>query len=271
MDHPFLFFDQNNVWYHPSLTKCNELWNRRDQFGISRRLDWDAMTELNQRDQLANMLSPPFSRLVNIDRPIYLELTLKFFATYSYEKPKASRSPDFQHKKQINFRLGDNWHNWAVGRLGRRLGIYTDDEMNSEFFTDQYTFPSEEEQAAFWARVAVGPPYDPRVAKASRLRDPLLRVMHHIFSHTIARRLDSFGNCPTPDVIFLYAIAEGVHIILTARMAEYFVRSSGRTASSQIHGGQYVTQLAYAMGIMTDEVVKSLTLVTEGTYVDIRL
>ncbi|MFS7897595.1 hypothetical protein Hanom_Chr04g00309321 [Helianthus anomalus] len=94
--------------------------------------------------------------------------------------------------------------------------------------------------------------------------------MHHIFSHTITRRMESLGNCPTSDIIFLYALAEGVHINLVARMADYFVHSSGRTASSQIHGGQYVTQIAYAMGIMTNEVVKGLTLVTEGTYVDIR-
>ncbi|KAJ0606718.1 hypothetical protein HanRHA438_Chr03g0103311 [Helianthus annuus] len=94
--------------------------------------------------------------------------------------------------------------------------------------------------------------------------------MHHTFSHTIVGRMDSLGNCPTPDVIFLYALTEGVHINLVARMAEYFVHSSGRTPSSQIHGGQYVTQIAHALGIMTDEVVAGLSLVNEGMYVDIR-
>ncbi|MFS7911195.1 hypothetical protein Hanom_Chr02g00115201 [Helianthus anomalus] len=89
-------------------------------------------------------------------------------------------------------------------------------------------------------------------------------------THTIFGRMDSSGNCPTPDVLFLYSIVNGLHVNLAARMVDFFLNNVGRTASSEIHGGEYVTQLAYNTGIMTNEVVNGLTLVHAGGDVDIR-
>ncbi|MFS7962259.1 hypothetical protein Hanom_Chr08g00724551 [Helianthus anomalus] len=155
------------------------------------------MRELNQYDRLENMLTIPLARLLAIDRPIYLEPTIEFFSTYAYEKPLSHKRPKFCYKERITFRLGGQWHRWSVGRLGRRLGIYTTADMDSEFFTEQFTLPSDAARAAFWAENAVGDPYDPRLSKASRLKDPLHRVMHHIFRHTICGRMD----CNTPNFV----------------------------------------------------------------------
>ncbi|KAJ0624049.1 hypothetical protein HanIR_Chr01g0038991 [Helianthus annuus] len=271
MNHPFLQFDPNNEREALCIPKRDELWARRGQFGVPRWLDWEVMQELNQYDRLENMMSRPLINLVGCNRPVYLELTIEFFASYAYEKPVAARRPKFRHKERIAFRLCGKWHRWSVGRLGRRLGIYTREDMDdASVFTEQFTFPSDAARDEFWAANAVGDPYNPRMSKASRLRDPLVRVMHHVFSHTICGRMDSLGNCPTPDLIFLYALVEKAPINLATRMAEYFVKSSGRTPNSQIHGGQYVTELAYNEHLMTDEVLQSLTLITEGVHVDIR-
>ncbi|MFS7930654.1 hypothetical protein Hanom_Chr04g00346791 [Helianthus anomalus] len=53
-------------------------------------------------------------------------------------------------------------------------------------------------------------------------------------------------------------------------MAEFFVNNAGRTTSSEIHGGEYVTQLAYNLGIMTHDVVNGLTMVHAGGDVGMR-
>ncbi|KAJ0857413.1 hypothetical protein HanRHA438_Chr13g0589821 [Helianthus annuus] len=89
-------------------------------------------------------------------------------------------------------------------------------------------------------------------------------------SHTICGRMDSAGNCPTPDLLFIYSLVTGVHVNLAARMAKFFIHSAGRTTSSEIHGGKYVTQLAYNLGIMKDDVVSGLTMVHAGGDVDMR-
>ncbi|MFS8009304.1 hypothetical protein Hanom_Chr14g01283161 [Helianthus anomalus] len=89
-------------------------------------------------------------------------------------------------------------------------------------------------------------------------------------SHTICGRMDSAGNCPTPDLLFLYSIVNRVHVNLAARMAEFFLNIARRTTSIKIHGGEYVTQLAYNMGIMTDDVVSGLTMVHAGGDVDMK-
>ena len=121
MDHSFLQFDPNNEREALCIPRRDALWRRRGQFGVPRRLDWDVMRDLNQFDRLENMISIPLARLVAIDRPIYLELTIEFFSTYAYEKPIAARRPKFRYKERVTFRLGGRWHSWSVGRLGRRL------------------------------------------------------------------------------------------------------------------------------------------------------
>ncbi|KAJ0948574.1 hypothetical protein HanRHA438_Chr01g0028801 [Helianthus annuus] len=209
MNHPFLQIDPNDEREALCIPKRDALWARRGQFGVPRWLDWEVMQELNQYDRLDNMMSRPLTNLVGCNRPVYLELTIEFFASYAYEKPVAARKPKFRHKERVAFRLCGRWHRWSVGRLGRRLGIYTREDIDDpNVFTDQFTFPSDAARDAFWAANAVGDPYNPRMSKASRLKDPLVRVMHHVFSHTICGRMDSLGNCPTPDLIFLYALVE---------------------------------------------------------------
>ncbi|MFS7904541.1 hypothetical protein Hanom_Chr01g00037321 [Helianthus anomalus] len=168
------------------------------------------------------------------------------------------------------FRWGRKWHRWSVTKLGRTLGIYTDEEINTEIFTNIYKFRSDQQRADFWAQVADGPPYEVRKAKTSRLRDPLLRVLHQVMRHTICGRMDSSGNYPTPDVLFLCSIVNRLHVNLAARMAEFFLNIAGWSTSSEIHGGEYVTQLAHSLGVMTDEVVNGLTLVHVGGEVDLR-
>ena len=100
-------------------------------------------------------------------------------------------------------------------------------------------------------------------AKASYFRDPLLKVMHQIISHTVAGRKDS-------DLRWLYHIYEGANFNLAALMAEYFMNSGGKTPQSEIWGGEYVTVLAKKLGLLTPTVIEDLTMVTQGNDVDVR-
>ena len=156
-----------------------------------------------------------------------------------------------------------------MAKLGKKLGIYTQEEINSDVFSQKYEFSENGERGQFWERVADGPPYVARTAKASYFRDPLLRVMHQIISHTVAGRKDSSGNCPTPDLRWLYHIYEGANFNLAALMAEYFMNSGGKTPQSEICGGEYDTVLARRLGLLTPEVIDDLTLVKQGCDINV--
>ena len=56
------------------------------------------------------------------------------------------------------------------GKLGKKLGIYMQDEIESDDFSQKYEF-NDDEREAFSARVVVGPAYTARKAKASKFRD----------------------------------------------------------------------------------------------------
>ncbi|KAD5317466.1 hypothetical protein E3N88_17412 [Mikania micrantha] len=74
----------------------------------------------------------------------------------------------------------------SVAQFATRMGIYTEGELASEVFDGLHDFENEIEKATFWAEVAEGV-YDPRRAKATKLRDPLHRFIHRILL------ADSFG------------------------------------------------------------------------------
>ncbi|XP_022040247.1 uncharacterized protein LOC110942790 [Helianthus annuus] len=96
MNHRFLQFSENKAREQPCIARLETLWNRRGQIGAPRRINWDTLTALNQEERLSNMMSHLMSRLFNIARPVYLELSLEFFASYTYEKPR-SENPDFKN------------------------------------------------------------------------------------------------------------------------------------------------------------------------------
>ncbi|XP_035845397.1 uncharacterized protein LOC118491607 [Helianthus annuus] len=85
-----------------------------------------------------------------------------------------ARRGQFGVPRWLDWEVMQELNQWSVGRLGRRLGIYTREDMDDpDVFTEQFTFPSDVARDAFWAANAVVDPYNPRMSKALRLRDPL--------------------------------------------------------------------------------------------------
>ncbi|KAD7117323.1 hypothetical protein E3N88_04591 [Mikania micrantha] len=169
----------------------------------------------------------------------------------------------------VDFPSGGRWRRLSVAQFAKRMGLYTEGELDSEIFDGLHDFEDEIEKATFWAEVAEGV-YDPRRAKATKLRDPLHRFIHRILVSTIMQRDDSLGNVPTRDLFCLYCLIRGIHCNIAHCLAYFLTTSSGKLASSHICGGAYITQLADSFGLLTEENIASFTHVCDTSPLDMR-
>ncbi|KAD3640894.1 hypothetical protein E3N88_30117 [Mikania micrantha] len=266
MDHPFLRFDPNDERDAPCIPVLHSLWGRRRQIEPMKCLSWDLVVGLNQQTRLQPLITEPWSRLFYYNRPQYRELLLEFFASYSFSFPSQNV---YRKRFGLTFRLGGRWRRLSVAQFATRMGLYTEGELDSEIFDGLHDFEDEIEKATFWAEVAEGV-YDPRRAKATKLRDPLHRFIHRILVSTIMQRGDSLGNVPTRDLFYLYCLIRGIHCNIAHCLAYFLTTSSGKLASSHICGGAYITQLADSFGLLTEENIASFTHVCDTSPLDMR-
>ena len=135
----FLNFDENNRRDRPCIPKVQSLLARQDRVGEPRRLNWEELKKINQCDRLEAMISVQMAKLLNIEENTYLETTIEFLASYNYIKPK-TLNLDLRTAQIVSFSLGGKWHKWSVAKLGKKLGIYTHEEIDSDIFSQKYEF-----------------------------------------------------------------------------------------------------------------------------------
>ncbi|KAL8251318.1 hypothetical protein R6Q59_035011 [Mikania micrantha] len=266
MDHPFLQFDPNDEGDAPCIPVLHSLWGYLCQIEPMKCLSWDLVVNLNQQTRLQPLITEPWSRLLYINRPLYRQLLMEFFSSYSFSFPSQNI---YQNSFGLTFRWGGRWRRLSVAQFATRMGLYTEGELDTEVFDGLYDFEDEIEKATFWAEVAEGV-YDPRRAKAIKLRYPLHRLIHRILFGTIIQRGDILGNVPTRDLFYLYCLIRGIHCNIAHCLAFFLTTNSGKQASSHICGGAYITQLADSYGLLTEENIASFTHVCDTPPLDMR-
>src|ERR1043165_1392964 len=108
MVHRFLRFDPSNPKERGCLEKFEELNARRDMIATPRRLCWDTLAEVNQEERLREWLEQPLENLLSINEPVFMEITIEFFSTLTYRRPRKHLERNFQANgiHGLQFRLG---------------------------------------------------------------------------------------------------------------------------------------------------------------------
>nr|GEV49269.1 hypothetical protein [Tanacetum cinerariifolium] len=76
--------------------------------------------------------SEAWRRAFNINESIYTELCHEFYATYEFEDEGIDEK--LTSKKSIKFRLGGQAHSLTILEFARRLGLYTNVEIQDDGF-----------------------------------------------------------------------------------------------------------------------------------------
>ncbi|KAJ0555798.1 hypothetical protein HanIR_Chr07g0306291 [Helianthus annuus] len=146
-----------------------------------------------------------------------------------------------------------------MSRFGTVLGLYEDDEIDSELFHGSLQdWEPDTNKAAFWEEITVpGRIWDSRRAKATWILDPLHRVIERAIFHVIGGRGDSTGNITTRDLFHLCCIISGSNYNLAVSVAESIFRGVGSTPTSRICGGAFATRLAKFHRVRLDHLTEA--------------
>ncbi|MFS7937228.1 hypothetical protein Hanom_Chr05g00425131 [Helianthus anomalus] len=159
--------------------------------------------------------------------------------------------------------MGGRWMQMSVASFGKILGLYTQDETRTPLFTEGITaFPSARVKNQFWFDQGVGT-YDPSHTKASRLRDPLLWIMHRCLVYSISGRGNGDTVVNLRELFYMYCLVQPQACNLAHSIAWYFLTSLGRDATSWIRGGHLVTVIARFYGLLSQKHLGGLTAVAE--------
>ncbi|KAM0058829.1 hypothetical protein Hdeb2414_s0005g00174721 [Helianthus debilis subsp. tardiflorus] len=130
------------------------------------------------------------------------------------------------------------------------------------FLLKDTEFPSARVKNQFWLDQGVGA-YDPSHTKASRLRDPLLRIVHRCLVYSISGRGNGDTVVNLRELFYMYCLVQPQACNLAHSIAWYFLTSPGRDATSWICGGHLVTVIAKFYGLLSQKHLGGLTAVAE--------
>ncbi|GJZ19223.1 hypothetical protein Tco_0555813, partial [Tanacetum coccineum] len=168
-------------------------------------------------------------RAFNINEPIYSELCHKFYSTYDFDE--VCMDDELQTKKIIKFRLGGRAHSLTLLEFAHRLGLYHAEELNEEGFDVYFQggLRSDEHFNAqkYWLSISREENLSLSRSQASTIRSPVLRVMHKMITYGLCQR----------------TIGKG----------------AGTQKESQICCEQFITKLARKARVLSDEVLRSLS------------
>ena len=118
---------------------------------------------------------------------VYTELLLEFISTIQFA-PRAG----YPRSRLVRFRLGGEHRECNLREFGRRVGLYTQDDLQHRYYTRFFgsCIQGESDRAPnmeVWAALS-NIRYEAGTSRESHLRDPLHRLMHRIVSTSIMHR-----------------------------------------------------------------------------------
>ncbi|GJV46513.1 hypothetical protein Tco_1431049 [Tanacetum coccineum] len=185
--------------------------------------------------------SEAWRRVFDINKPIYTELCHVFYSTYD--------------------------HTLTLLEFARRLSFYHSDEINEEGFEVYFRggLRSDESFNArdYWLSISIEEELHLSRSLASTIRSPILRVLQKMITYGLCQRTNGYDKMQRNE-LWLMSMFQVRHQNGYANvawlMANWLKRKGvGSQRDSMIFCGQIITKLAKRMGLLTDEVVNSLS------------
>ena len=123
---------------------------------------------------------------------------MEFFFTFYFER----KVYDIMRETCIWFRLCGNEHAYTLPQFAVHLGLYEQHEIEHRFFETHFLRLKRHHNGyvkilEYWNRVG-----DPSCVRrnASRIRNPLMKIMQKLISWRVLHRTGSCDKCNNPDL-----------------------------------------------------------------------
>ncbi|KAJ9547041.1 hypothetical protein OSB04_019584 [Centaurea solstitialis] len=252
------------------------------QILVPRRVDWDLLQVMGMRNEIGAKLEKhaydeegseyfichAWERIFDFAETLYRELILEFVATFRFEEEKAL---DEFYQPCMSFRLGGVWHSISLVDLAVALGIYTQAEVEAPGFME-YMFasgkrPDDFDPSLSWAVLGSGN-YGGNL-KVKSLLSSSDRLYHRMLVNAVNARSSSEEKISTYDLWLLEQLTtDDKYPNAPYIVAMQLMKGGGYREGSRMAGGQYVTRLARHYGVLTDDVIASMTSLGEMGLID---
>ncbi|KAF5814804.1 hypothetical protein HanXRQr2_Chr03g0115241 [Helianthus annuus] len=218
-------------------------------------IDWELLTTLGEVERARDIvgLDTPWSRLFELAmEDSYPELTIEFLSTFTYAPHPADymEDPNFP-VHEVTFRLAGQEFQMSVREFAVVTGLYTEPELDTDLYTQAVTMMDRQTLISFWRAISRAP-FGKSWQKATTIRDPLYRYLHHVIASTIVPRGSSKEKVNLSDLFFLYCLLRRQPCDLAVSLADYFSTAYHRQLRGQLHTGSYITAIARSLGIVPE-------------------
>lgn len=192
---------------------------------------------------------------------------MEFFSTFYFDR----KVNDVLGDDCVWFRLCGREHAFSLPKFAVALGLYEESEIQHRLFrphfvslargNDQYTGIDE-----YWNRIG-----DPTCLRrnASRIRNPLLKVLQKLISWGLIHRSGGQEKCSQSDLWVMKLLEEYKNGNVAWIIVEYLSkRAPGIKKQSDVCGGHYVTMLAKNLGYFNEEELRKCRVRLESEFWD---
>ena len=224
-------------------------WVLAARVGVSAALDPYIIRSYTRHQ--ATFVDYGWQRLFDISDDTYLELTVEFLTTLKFSLADRSITDEC-----LSFRLGGIRRRCTLMEFAARVGIYTEEEVNSPEFISFFQrahcqAPAEFNAAGLWSELTRPVQrYNASVATVVSMHQPLHRIMHRLITTTIATK-PSPEKVSHHDLFLMWGLLnETRHLNLPYLLAAFlYEKGGGARNNSTVCGGQFVTRLAQSYNI----------------------
>ncbi|KAL8206008.1 hypothetical protein R6Q57_009559 [Mikania cordata] len=194
--------------------------------GQQKAIDCDLRTQIGARERMTAIIGEdtPWSRLFEMCYAHrYRLITVEFLSTFIYRPvdPDFQPQPDQpQPPEEISFRVCGESYCMSLREFAIVFGLYTEEETHMPIYTTAISSADDAVVSAWWPRIGDEPFV--RAARATRIRDPLIRYLHWCIASSITGRGMSQEWCTSQALFFLYCLLSGRACHLARCLAEYF-------------------------------------------------
>ncbi|KAL8224984.1 hypothetical protein R6Q57_017541 [Mikania cordata] len=165
------------------------------------------------------------------------------------ERASVREEDDEELPPDIEFSLGGQHFKMSIERFAVHLGIYYEPETVRDDFTQGLTHVEEGVMRAWWAQIS-GTLFTCYRVRATMIRDPLIRYIHHCIVTTISGRGQSQEWVTTTDLFYFHSLITGRPCNLARCFVLYYASFYHRQEHGKLWGGAFVTHIARSRGMV---------------------
>ncbi|GJU41103.1 hypothetical protein Tco_1194060 [Tanacetum coccineum] len=175
-------------------------------------------------------MSHAWRRLFEIRAPLVREFILEFFSTYM-------------------------------------IGLHTAEEMTEDGFKaywlgSERVIPDKGDLSDYWIEISSDREFLRATPSYTYIRDPLQRPCHRLISYNISGRGQAPKKVTATDLFYLHIMDRGTTSVPYLLAQYLFKHAEGRKSGSRLSGGHFIGRLAHHFGLVSDDGLRELSVVT---------